>query len=339
MAASNVSASSERRVLVVSPGWIGDASMCLPALQLFQAQHPDAEISVLCKQRLLSFWEMCPAVKRRIAIKGALRTSLELLRGRFSAAYVLPNSFRSALLPWLAAVPERMGLAGHSRQALLTRVVAPPQDVAQRHQAWEYAAVLAPGARALPAPQLQLTALVREIAKRNIERFPRPVIGVMPGAARGPAKRWPAERFAEAAETLRAEYGGSVIALGGIPDLGDCVTVSLAIQGRVQNFAGATTVPEWAALLAQCAVVLCNDSGGMHLAAALGVPVVAVFGVTDPARTGPLGGNVRIIQHGSVRNREVPRESPEAAAALAAVSVAEVVATARELLGSGARHA
>jgi heptosyltransferase-2 len=167
----------------------------------------------------------------------------------------------------------------------------------------------------------------------------RPLIGVMPGAARGPAKRWSAERFAEAARRLRAELGGSVVVMGGAGDAEACAAVVAGVGDGVLNLAGVTTLGEWAALLAECRLVLCNDSGGMHLAAALGVPVVAVFGITDPIRTGPLGTRCRVVQHSMQHDRAVPRESAAARAALAAVTVDEVVAAAQELLARGTSHA
>jgi heptosyltransferase-2 len=339
MAASSAFASSERRVLVVSPGWIGDIIMALPALQLFREQHPRVEVAMLAKPGLLPLWELYAVPQRRLAVMGTWSTTLNILRGGFSAAYVLPNSVRSALLPWLAAVPERTGLAGHWRSALLTQVVTPPVAGARQHQAWEYAAVLAPDAQTLPAPRLELPAAARDAAARTLAAQARPLIGVMPGAARGPAKRWPAERFAEAAKTLRAQLGGSVVIMGGAGEAEACAGVAAGVGAGAVNLAGATALPEWAALLAQCAVVLCNDSGGMHLAAAVGAPVVAVFGITDPARTGPLGARCRVLQRSAQRDRAVPRASAAAVEALAAITAADVVAAAQELLTSGATHA
>ncbi len=339
MAASSASASGECRVLVVSPGWIGDAIMALPALQLFREQKPATEITVLAKPGLLPFWELHVAPQHRLAAAGTWATTRAILRGGFATAYLLPNSVRSALLPWLAAVPERIGCAGHWRSALLTQVVVPPVASERQHQAWEYAAVLAPEAQSLPAPQLNVSAGLRANVVQRVASLQRPLIGVMPGAARGPAKRWPAARFAEVAITLRAEMGGSIVIMGGSGDAETCATVAAGVGAGAVNLAGATTLGEWAALLAECAMVVCNDSGGMHLAAAVGVPVVAVFGITDPARTGPLGARCRVVQRSTTRDRVVPRESAEGRAALAAVSVADVVLAARDLLAKGMNHA
>ena len=346
MVASSASVSSEpcvvkRRMLVVSPGWIGDALMSMPALQLFQAGHPDVELTVLAKAYLLPLWEMHAAARQRLATGGTVATVRALLKSRFEAAYLLPNSVRSALLPWLAAVPARIGLAGHWRRWLLTRVVEAPTAGVHRHQAWEYAAILSPDSLpvALPLPCLEPPDTACADAARRVAGLPRPLIGLLPGAARGPAKRWPAERFAEVGRMLREKIGGGILVMGGTGDAESCARVTAGMGSGVQNLAGATTLPEWAALLKLCDVVICNDSGGMHLAAAVGAPVVAVFGITDPARTGPLGSCCRVLQHSQTMDRAVPRDSPAAVEALAAVGVDEVVAAALEVMKSGERHA
>ncbi|TAN37980.1 MAG: lipopolysaccharide heptosyltransferase II [Verrucomicrobia bacterium] len=339
MAVSSASASSERRVLVISPGWIGDAIMSMPAVQQFHAAQPDTEITVLAKPNLLPLWEMNPAVQKRLVYAGNGITALAILRGKFSAAYLFPNSTRSALLPWLAAVPERIGLAGHWRRWLLTSVATPPNDSAKQHQAWEYATILSATSSVLSRPQLVLPAVARDQATQRVAKLKRPLIGLLPGAARGPAKRWPADRFAETAYALHTQTGGSILAMGGASDAESCSVVAAAVGSSALNLAGTTEIPEWAALLGLCDVVICNDSGGMHLATAVGAPVVAIFGITDPARTGPLGTHDRILQHSQTQARAVPRTSAEAAEALATISVGEVVAAALEALHHGTRHA
>lgn len=346
MVASSASVSNEhlavpRRVLVVSPGWVGDALMSMPALQLFREQHPETEVSVLAKSGLLPLWEMHAVAQHRLALAGTFSTVMRLWRGRYLTAYLFPNSVRSALLPWLAAVPERVGLAGHWRRGLLTRVVTPPTEETRRHQAWEYAAILSPvlGTSALPALHIEPPAAARGATAQCAMDWPRPLIGILPGAARGPAKRWPAECFAEVAKSLREQTSGSIVVMGSVDDAETCARVAAGVGLGARNLAGATNLPEWAAWLALCDMVICNDSGGMHLAAAVGTPVVAIFGLTDPTRTGPLGQSCRLMQHSGTKARAVLRDSREATAALAAVSVSEVLAAARELMQGGERHA
>ena len=339
MAASSVSASSERRVLVISPGWIGDAIMSMPAVQQFQASHPEAIISVLSKPNLRSLWRMNPVVRQQLTYAGTWATTTAIQRRAFHEAYLFPNSVRSALLPWLAAVPERVGFAGHWRRWLLTRIATAPTAPTHQHQSWEYAAILSATASSLPQPRLDIPMMMRSQAEQRVSGLAHPLIGLLPGAARGPAKRWPVERFAETAKTLCTQTGGGLLLMGGVADTNSCATIAAAVGHQALNVAGSTAIPEWAALLALCDVVLCNDSGGMHLAAAVGAPVVAIFGITDPARTGPLGTNCCILQHSTTKTRAVPRNSGEADAALAAVSSAEVIAAVLEKLDRGVHHA
>ena len=162
--------------------------------------------------------------------------------------------------------------------------------------------------------------------------LPRPWISVIPGAARGTSKQWPAERYAETAAALVAQTGGSVVTLGTKSEYAACQQVAAAAAPNGLNLAGATTMEELAAVLALSAAVLCNDSGGMHLAAAIGTPLVALYGITNPAQTGPLGDSIRILQHSSRRTRDVPRRSSEAQKALRAIPASEAVQAVLDLL-------
>ena len=337
MVASSASASSERHLLVISPGWIGDAIMSMPALQQFQAAYPATVMTILAKPNLLPLWGMYSPPHRQLAITGNWQTTAAIMHGHFAGVFIFPNSVRSALLPWLAAVPERVGLSGHWRRWLLTKVAAAPVEATHHHQVWEYAAIL--GVEALQRPPLEMPVTARRQAEQRVAGLARPLIGVLPGAARGPAKRWPAEHFAAAAQALQIQTGGSVLVMGGTGDAESCAEVARGAGKDVLNMAGATSLTEWAALLALCAVVLCNDSGGMHLAAAVGAPVVAVFGLTDPARTGPRSARSRVLQHSCDQDRAVPRDSRRAIAALQAVTTAEVLEAALELLQERPRHA
>jgi heptosyltransferase-2 len=166
----------------------------------------------------------------------------------------------------------------------------------------------------------------------SLTALPRPWISVIPGAARGISKQWPAERYAETAAALVAQTGGSIISLGTQAEQAPCQQVAAAAAPNGLNLAGATTMEELAAVLALSAAVLCNDSGGMHLAAALGTPLVALYGITNPAQTGPLGPSIRILQHSDRRARDVPRRSPEAQKALCAIPSSEAVQAVLDLL-------
>ena len=323
MPGSTASASNSDRHLVVGVNWIGDAIMSMPALQVWRRVHPDTKLTLLTRPPLADLWAMHAAptaVMKCAEPLPALRAAARALRADGVArATIFPNSFRSALAPFLAGIPERVGRRGHWRRALLTRAL-PNAAAPGRHQALEYYELLGlpVPADGPEAPVLAIPAAERQEAAAALRAFQRPLLGVMPGAARGPSKRWPVAHFSAVARRWCAERNGSVLALGAQGDAGLCDEVVRA-AGRGANRAGQTTLTGWAALLEACDAVVCNDSGGMHLAAALGRPVVAIFGATDPRVTGPLGPRARIVQAEGPRARAIARTDADAEKRLAAI--------------------
>lgn len=325
--------------MVCGLNWVGDSLMAMPALQAWQAAHAGRELIAVVKPGLAALWRMHPAVREVIELRPGLRGAWEAAR-RVRAtgarrAYVLPHSFRSALVPFLAGVPERVGLPGHGRDFLLTRVVPPPATPGREHQGYEYLALVAPdhGDRPLPPVALMIPAEAEAGAAGWMQ--PGTWVGLLPGAARGPAKRWPASHFEELGRRLIRNRGDvRIVLLGGPGEEELCREVTEGIGSpRVLNRAGQTGFAEWAAALKRCAVIVANDSGGMHLAAAVGTPVVALYGSTDPAKTGPLGRS-RVLQRDGVRSRDVARASGESAGRLAAISPLEVEAAVEGFLAA-----
>ena len=344
MPASSASVSSDPaggRLLIVGVNWLGDAIMSMPALQALRARAPAAHIALLTKPPLLPLWRMHAAPSELLTLaagwRGLAPTVAAVRAGRFDAAYVLPNSFRSALIPWLARVPERTGFRGHFRRALLTRVFAPPPESDGRHQAQEILQLLAPGGGVRPLAQPRLTPPPDAVAaaQRRCCGLPRPLIALLPGAARGPSKRWPGPHFAALGRLLRDRLGATVLLLGASAETKLCAELARAIGAGAHNLAGQTALPELAALLQAGDLVIGNDSGGLHLAAAVGAPAVVLFGITDPGRTAPLGSRVKILQRNPGGARDVPRASRLASASLAALRPEEVLAAAMELLAAG----
>lgn len=318
-------------VLVCAPNWIGDSIMSMPALQCFRRSHPDFHIALLVKSHLASLWQLHATPDEIMALPAGtpatLRMALLLRRRGFAQAYILPNSFRSAFVPWLAAIPERIGFAGHFRRALLTRVVARPRDPARQHQVWEYMALLCPNYAGFAQPEDPVLRIPTETAKavgRLIGDGVTAYAVLMPGAARGPSKRWPADHFIALGKRLAVELGLTIVVCGAASEAKLCDAVARGVGSNALNLAGRTTLPEWAAVLAKARLVVCNDSGGMHLAAAVGAPVIALFGITDPAKTGPLGRHARVLQKSLERHRDVPRRSAEAAKWLASITPEQV---------------
>lgn len=322
------------RELIISVNWIGDAIMAMPALQAYRRLHPDRELVMLARGSIADVWAMNPAIDRVIRYDGrpgfyhGLYASLRARQ--FTRAWILPNSFRSAWIPFRAGIPVRAGRAGGYRAPLLTERI--PVDDVDKHQAWEYMQLLVPDfeGSVLPAPALRVPAALDGNA---IEPASGPVIGMIPGAARGPSKRWPAGHFIALARMLVRD-GFSLQLFGGPDDRTLCDEIAGSAGPGVANLAGRTTMTEWAALMSRCALVIANDSGGMHLAAALGRPLIALYGITDPAKTGPLGSNTCILQNSRTRSREVARDSAEAQKSLASIQPETVYQAAQTMLPS-----
>ncbi len=329
---------SVSRILVCGLNWLGDAVMSMPALQALRDCHPDADLSLLTKPSLAPLWAMSPIPDRVLTLPpaGGLNPVVQQLKDlKFEVSYILPHSFRSGLPPFLAKIPKRIGLPGHfPRDLMLTEVRPPSTGPGRAHQVFEYLDLFFPGEnrRTFAPPRLNVPPPALDAMRAKFAAFPRPWISIIPGAARGSSKQWPAERYAEAAATLAAQTGGSIITLGTPAEQHACQQVAAAAAPNGINLAGATTLHELAAVLSLSAAVLCNDSGGMHLAAALGTPLVALYGITNPAQTGPLGDKIRILQHSEQRSRDVPRRSEEAQKALRAISAAEAVQAVLALL-------
>ena len=345
---ASASASSEGPILICGVNWLGDSVMTMPALRAFRAAHPAVPLAMLVKPPMGPLWRLDPGAGEVVALDegfaGVWRAARDASVRECAAAYVLPNSFRAALVPFAAGIPLRVGYAGHWRRSLLTRVVAPRVEPGREHQAYEYFDLLGVPASAdsLKAPFLSIPADLRDRCRRlmaselqaagaglDSERL----VALMPGATRGPSKRWPAECFADVGRRLVAEAGVGLVLLGGMAERDLCAGIAGQIPRRCANLAGRTGLEEFAGILSLCAVAAGNDSGGSHLAAAVGCRVVAIFGLTDPAKTAPLGIGHRVVTAEGARGaRDIRADSAEAVAALRSIGPARVYREIRELL-------
>lgn len=332
---------SADQVAVIVPNWLGDSVMAMPALQAFCRLGGHERVTIVAKSRVLPLWQMHPNAGACLDLEmeqsGVWAAARQLAALRLRACYVLPNSVRSALVPMLARVPARIGQRGHRLPGMLTHIVKPALNPDRYHQSWEYMDVMGCGREAeLELPRLLIpgSALGPGVAHFGlVGRHESPIVAVLPGAAFGPSKRWPAAHFAQAAQALVKQAGCRVAVLGSKAEQAICAAVATEIGPRAVNLAGGTTLAELAALLARCSVVLCNDSGGMHLAAAVGSPVVAVYGVTDPFKTGPLGAGHRLVMTADIeRSRDLSRDSATAQRILAGIGPERVIAEALSLL-------
>jgi len=316
-----------RRIVVRGVNWLGDAVMTTPALFRLRERFPDAGITLLTPFKLKDLWTGHPAIHEVMPIglgEGTLSVGRRLRRGRFDLAVLLPNSPRTGLEAWLGRIPRRVGGVWPWRNALLTDVVpqasgtlrmrkrsqeeirrliaappasdsrnSPPPSAARSHQMFHYLRLVGYlGANPEPLPpRLFVTPADIESVRQKFGFLPGSQwLGVNPGAEYGAAKRWPLERFAAAAVAVHQRCGCGIAVFGGLADIGLAETLSAELATAaptVRILAGRTSLRELLAALTLCRVVLTNDTGPMHAAAAVGVPVVVPFGSTSPELTAP----------------------------------------------------
>ena len=324
-------------ILVCGVNWLGDACMTMPALQVFKKKHSDCCITMLTKPALKPLWEIYPSVDNIITLEssfaGMLRTARKIRSHKFQSAYILPNSWRSALIPLMAHIPNRIGQTGHHRQILLTSRTQ--LQTTKGHQQWEYVDILKlENIKQMPYPVLLVPEESKIVLEKKLQVEPKTkLIGILPGAARGPSKQWPQEHYISAAKIIAKNCKCSFVIMGTKNEAELCNSVCNGIGNHAISLAGKTTLSELVAALDLCSTVLCNDSGGMHLAASAGTPVVAIYGITDSSRTGPLGSGHHIIQAENVKvSREISRDSQEARDALKSISPDKVAQAALSVL-------
>lgn len=287
------------RSLVIAPQWIGDAVMTEPMVSRLVNRGETVTVAALpwiapvyrAMPHDIGVIEL-PFAHRRLDW-GARRRIAATLHGRFENAYVLPNSIKSALLPWMARIPRRIGYQGEGRPLLLTRRHANPGGKPPMVDFYSALAgpVDAPGAH----PRLQLNAALRSrvLARHGLSR--RGYWVFAPGAEYGPAKRWPPGHYAALARQLHDRDGRPVLLLGSGKERALADEIAQAVPGACRVMAGGTSLLDAFALIASARGVVSNDSGLMHVAAAFEVPQVAVFGSTSPQHTPPLNRHARVL--------------------------------------------
>jgi heptosyltransferase-2 len=299
-----------RRVLVKEPNWLGDLVISLPALRGVRRAYPGAHLAVLVKRELAGFFEGVDGVDEVIPYRigpGARGVAdrwnvIGAIRARaFDLAVLLPRSFEAAL--WMAAaqVPRRAGAAAQGRSWLLTDVAPMPPAMPARHQAHDYLDLF----RATlgiegSVEDVRITASPTRTAKARAwlaerRRGAGPLVAVAPAASYGPAKEWPADRYAALLDELGEVGGAECVLVGTSAERARCAEIAAGSRAGALVAAGETDVGDLVALLSLCSAFAGNDSGAMHVAGALGIPTVGIFGSTQPRRTGPLGPRTRVL--------------------------------------------
>ncbi len=339
-------------VLIRATNWIGDAIMALPAMRTIRSR-PDTRIAILARPHVVDIYRDQSVADELIAydfrgvhagIAGRERLAGELRARRFDTAVLLQNAFDAAWLAWCAGIPERIGYARDGRSMLLTNAVAVPKaDEIPTHEKFYYLELLrrAGWIDTIPdEPFIRLHVSEENRARAaqqlaNAGSQPQAVrIAIGAGAAYGSAKCWPPSRFAALANQLQPQWDADVILFGAAGE----AAVSLAIAAEMKkppiDLTGKTSVGDLPALLAQCHVFVGNDSGAMHVAAAVGLPTIGVFGPTDPNGTAPVTPRRTIVRQQPYCSPCFLRRCPIDHRCMTRITVGEVEAAADNWLAS-----
>ncbi|HEX2055366.1 MAG TPA: glycosyltransferase family 9 protein [Nitrospiraceae bacterium] len=292
---------------MIKPSSLGDIVHALPTLAALKQRFPGASVTWAVKRQWAGLVERAEGVDQVVPLDAGLRGWLSkvpsLRAGRFDLVVDLQGLFRSGLLAWLSGSPRRVGLATGREGSPFFYTERVPVPTPKMHAVERYLLVAAALGASVPAvPQFRFRAsdtdqqAVRRLLQREHVPSDRPWIA-MNVSARWPTKRWPVESFAEAADALTREGLGPVVFIGGRADQQDAARVRSFMRTESIDFTGQTEVGLLPTLLQRAAVLVTNDSGPMHIAAAVGTPVVALFGPTDPVRTGPYGGGHSVLTH------------------------------------------
>jgi heptosyltransferase-2 len=302
-------------ILIIAPNWIGDAVTSQPLLANLKALYPDSKIDVLASNWVAPIYRACTEVNEVIEanfehkkLQWSLRKQLskQIEAKKYQACFVLPNSLKSALIPWLANIPFRIGYRGELRFGLINLTLDNPSKINRPPMVEHYLALsqlLNDDALSFSeiAPKLDISPAANASVenKLRITVISSDSIYVMcPGAEYGPTKRWPTEHFAALAEKLIAQNANNqIILLGSKSDhiLAQEITSQIKQASNIHNWCGNTSLDEAIALIGMSKAVISNDSGLMHIAAALQTPQIAIFGSSDPAHTPPLSNKAKII--------------------------------------------
>ena len=303
------------KILVRAPNWVGDAVMAIPALEAIRRAHAAAEIAILAPPTVADLYRDQPFANtimeydksgRHRGWRGREKLVGELRRERFDLAILLQNAFEGAWLAWRAGIPERAGYVRDGRGFLLTKPIRVPREgEIPRHESHYYLELIRRAgwleSRGEIGPiRLRVPLSAREAAEASLLRAgAREGVwrcAIAPGASYGAAKCWPPERFASLADRLISECGADVILFGTPNEKEMAARICSAMKSPPISLVGQTSMRDLAALFSSCSIFIGNDSGAMHVAAASGLPVIGIFGSTDPEGTAPVTSQFTLIR-------------------------------------------
>lgn len=336
-----------RKLLIRAVNWVGDAVMTTPAIGTIREHFPQAEITLLANPLVAQLFSPHAWVDRVITfdrngthrgIRGRLRLAATLRKEAFDAVVILPNSFDSALVPWLAGIPVRLGKNSDGRGFMLTGRYNPDKDSTIIHEVGYYQNLVHHFGISGQIGEPRLFTSLEEdlnttgrLAAHGMTAEDL-VIGINPGAAYGSAKRWYPDRFAEVAKRLAEEWSARIVIFGGPEETEIAADIEQRLSGAGLNLAGKTSLRELMALIKRCNFFITNDSGPMHIAAAFGVPLVAIFGSTDHATTSPYTDKAVVVRKDVACAPCKLRECPTDHQCMTAVTARDVMDAAHRLI-------
>ena len=335
------------KILIRGTNWIGDAILTLPAVNSIRATYPQAHIAVLVKPGVADVYGFFSAVDELIIYENKFDTPLgvfrlaRMLKGKnFDAAILLQNAIEAAIISLAARIPLRAGFDSDARGLLLTHRVHRTQELREVHQI-DYYLKMVKALGCVPVDlEMHLEVKINPLDAQDILRKFMPdtekmIIGIAPGAAYGPAKRWLPDRFAAVADKLNEHLDSQVMILGGKADWEVAQEVQRRAQTKIINLAGKTTLRESIYLISQCHLFISNDSGLMHIAGALNIPTVAIFGSTNPVTTSPVGNKSIIVRKEVSCSPCLKETCPTDFRCMKQISVEDVFTAAHKLLQNG----
>jgi heptosyltransferase-2 len=341
------------KILIRATNWVGDAILALPALRAVRVRFSNAEIAIVARPYVADLYRDQEICNQLIAydrnglhagFSGRERLASELRAQKFDVALLMQNAFDAAWLAWRANIPERIGYARDGRSFLLTKAVALPRNgEIPAHERFYYLELLRRAGWLDSVQDETFIGLsVSEDKRRSADEFlcesgvrqgaPRIAIGA--GASYGSAKCWPPSRFAEVASRLQMEADADVILFGTVAEAGVSAAISAEMRRPPIDLTGKTAIADLPALLSQCHIFIGNDSGAMHVAAAVGLPIVAVFGPTDPFGTAPVTPRSSIVQQKPYCSPCLLRRCPTDHRCMTAISADMVEAATKPWLSS-----
>jgi heptosyltransferase II len=344
-----------KKILIRGTNWVGDAVMSVPAMREIRRIFPDAHISLLVRPWVRDIYAAADFVDEILeydrnglhrGLRGFYRLASDLKRRQFDLAILLQNAFEAALIAWGARIPKRIGYARDGRSFLLTEACEIDAEVRAVHQAYYYLEILS-GIGLLERHlwqnkeyPLSIGIGVREEDRKAAREILWSsgiqdgdlIVGINPGAFYGEAKRWFPDRYAGVADELARHHNARILLFGAQSDMPVVKEVAACMKQQSTILAGRTTLGQLMGLLKACGLLITNDSGPMHLAAALDVPQLAIFGSTCEIATGPLSRRARVVKHPVDCNPCFLRKCPTDFRCMKGISAEQVLVLARELI-------